>query len=123
MVLHSNGLESRSGEARLVAGEVMEMVHDGAAQVAEHEPEDGLENFFGCRRHAGRVSRKGMESRIIAEKKSQTQDPGTTHRNPGHPPRHYESYLNCTTTPLIGSRATRPLANKMGNKSVSKSNI
>jgi hypothetical protein len=44
---------------------VMEVVHDGAAQMAEHEPEHGLENFFGCRRHAGRVSQVGMGSRII----------------------------------------------------------
>ena len=41
MVLHSNGLESRSGEARLAAGEVVEVVHDGTAEMAEHEPEDG----------------------------------------------------------------------------------
>lgn len=47
----------------LVAGEVVEVVHDGAAQMAEHEPEDGLENFLGCRRHAGRVSHAGTESR------------------------------------------------------------
>jgi len=33
--------------AKSVAAEVVEVVHDGAAQVAEHEPEDGLENFFG----------------------------------------------------------------------------
>ena len=41
----------QAGEAgtRLVAGEVVEVVHDGAAQMAEHEPEHGLENFFGCR--------------------------------------------------------------------------
>jgi hypothetical protein len=41
----------RAGEVgtRLVAGEVMEVVHDGAAQMAEHEPEHSLENFFGCR--------------------------------------------------------------------------
>lgn len=33
----------RAGEAgaRLIAGEVMEVVHDGAAQMAEDEPEDG----------------------------------------------------------------------------------
>src|SRR6202008_843222 len=34
--------------ALLTAGEVMEVVHDGAAQMAEHEPEDCLENFLGC---------------------------------------------------------------------------
>src|SRR5216683_4761899 len=51
--------------ASLISGEVMEVVHDGAAQMAEHEPEHGLENFFGCRRHAGRVSQVGMGSRII----------------------------------------------------------
>ncbi len=50
---------------RLVAAEVMEVVHHGAAQVAEHEPEDGLENFLGCWRHAGRVSQVGIVSRII----------------------------------------------------------
>jgi len=40
-----------AGEAgmRLVATEVMEVMHDGAAQVAEDEPEYGLENFLGCR--------------------------------------------------------------------------
>jgi len=47
---------------RLVAGEVMEVVHDGAAQMAAHEPEDRLENFFGCRRHAGRLSPVGTGS-------------------------------------------------------------
>ena len=51
--------------AFLVAGEVMEVVHDGATQMAEHEPEDGLEDFLGCRRHAGRVSQVGTGSRII----------------------------------------------------------
>jgi hypothetical protein len=57
----------RAGEAgtRLITGEVMEVVHDGAAQMAEHEPEHGLENFLGCRRHGGRVSQAGMASRII----------------------------------------------------------
>jgi hypothetical protein len=44
---------------------VVEVVHDGAAQMAEHEPEHGLENFFGCRRHAGRVPQVRMRSRII----------------------------------------------------------
>jgi hypothetical protein len=43
----------------------MEVVHDGAAQMAEHEPEGGLENFFVCRRHAGRVSQAVVASRII----------------------------------------------------------
>jgi hypothetical protein len=33
----------------LIRVEVMEVLHDGAAQMAEHEPEDGLENFLGCR--------------------------------------------------------------------------
>ena len=51
--------------AFLVAGEVMEVVHDGATQMAEHEPEDGLEDFLGCRRHAGRVSQVAAGSRII----------------------------------------------------------
>ena len=44
---------------------MMEVVHDGAAQMAEDEPEHGLENFLGCRRHAGRVSQVGGGSRII----------------------------------------------------------
>jgi len=59
--------DHRAGVAgtRLTAGEVMEVVHGGAAQVAEHEPEDGLENFFGCRRHGGRVSQVRTGSRII----------------------------------------------------------
>jgi len=43
----------------------MEVVHDGAAQMAEHEPEYGLEDFLGSRRHAGRVSQVGIGSRII----------------------------------------------------------
>ena len=43
----------------------MEVVHDGATQMAEHEPEYGLKNFLSCRRHAGRVSQVGMGSRII----------------------------------------------------------
>lgn len=51
--------------AFLVAGEVMEVVDGGAAQMAEHKPEHGLENFLGCRRHAGRVSQAGTGSRII----------------------------------------------------------
>lgn len=51
----------------LVACEVMEVMHDGAAQMAEHEPEDGLEHFLGCRRHAGRVSQVGVASRIIVD--------------------------------------------------------
>jgi len=57
----------RAGEVgtRLAAGEVMEMVHDGAAQMAEDEPEHRLENFLGCRRHAGRVSQAYLGSRII----------------------------------------------------------
>jgi len=46
----------------------MEVVHDGAAQMAEHEPEDGLEDFFGCRRHPGRVSQVGVGSRIIVRR-------------------------------------------------------
>ncbi len=58
-------LTEQEKRARLIAGEVMEVMHDGAAQVAEHEPEDCLENFFGCRRHAGRISQVGMASRII----------------------------------------------------------
>jgi hypothetical protein len=64
---HKEAKAHQAGEAvtRLVAGEVMEVVHDGAAQVAEHEPEHGLENFLGCRRHAGRVSQAGVASRII----------------------------------------------------------
>jgi hypothetical protein len=59
--------DHRAGEAgtRLIAGEVVEVVHDGATQVAEDEPENGLEDFFGCRRHPGRVSQVGMASRII----------------------------------------------------------
>jgi hypothetical protein len=62
--------EAGEAGARLIAGEVMEVVHDGAAQMAEHEPEDGLENFFGCRRHAGRVSQVGMGSRKIVRGES-----------------------------------------------------
>lgn len=74
----------------------MEVVHDGAAQMAKDEPEHGLENFLGCRRHAGRVSQAGMESRIIVLeasdttakcpdwRKSPTQDPGTK-TEPGAP--------------------------------------
>ncbi len=57
--------QAEEAGARLIAGEVMEVVHDGAAQMAEHEPEHGLENFLGCRRHAGRVSQVGVASRII----------------------------------------------------------
>jgi len=59
--------DHRAGDAgaRLVAGEVMEVVYDGAAQVAEHEPENGLEDFFGCWRHAERVSQLDKGSRII----------------------------------------------------------
>lgn len=51
----------REGTRRafLVAGEVVGVVHDGAAEMAEHEPEDGEENFLGCRGHAGRVSQAG----------------------------------------------------------------
>ena len=51
----------------LIASEVVEVVHDGAAQMAEDEPEHGLENFFGCRRHAGRVSQVGIGSRVIVD--------------------------------------------------------
>ena len=58
-------LTEQEKRARLIAAEVMEVMHDGAAQVAEHEPEDCLENFFGCRRHAGRISQVGITSRII----------------------------------------------------------
>lgn len=72
-MIHSSNDGNKEGEAgpaggagtRLVAGEVVEVVHDGTAQMAEHEPEDSLENFFGCRGHAGRVSHAGTESRII----------------------------------------------------------
>jgi hypothetical protein len=46
----------------------MEVMHDGAAQMAEHEPEDGLEDFLGCRRHAGRVSEGKIESRKIVSR-------------------------------------------------------
>lgn len=49
----------------LIPAEVMEVVHDGAAQMPEDEPEHGLENFLGCWRHAGRVSQLGIPSRII----------------------------------------------------------
>jgi len=49
----NGGKETRAHRAtagtRLVAGEVVEVVHDGAAQMAEDEPEHGLEDFFGCR--------------------------------------------------------------------------
>ena len=58
-------LTEQEKRARLVPAEVMEVVHHGAAQMAEHEPEDCLENFLGCRRHAGRVSQVGIASRII----------------------------------------------------------
>lgn len=58
-------MQERKGHAFLVVAEMVEVVHDCAAQMAEHEPEDGQENFLGCRRHAGRVSRMGMGSRII----------------------------------------------------------
>ena len=36
-------MDWRAGQRRrgLVAGEVVEVVHDGAAQMAEHEPEGG----------------------------------------------------------------------------------
>lgn len=34
--------------ALLTAGKVVEVVHDGAAQMAEDEPEHCLENFLGC---------------------------------------------------------------------------
>ena len=44
-----------------------EMMRDSAAQMAEDEPEHGLESFFGCGRHAGRVSQVGKGSRIIVE--------------------------------------------------------
>jgi hypothetical protein len=33
--------------ALLTAGKVVEVVHDGAAQMAEDEPEYGLEDFLG----------------------------------------------------------------------------
>ena len=46
-----NAKAHQAGEAgtRLIATEVMKVVHDGAAQMAEDEPEHSLENFFGCR--------------------------------------------------------------------------
>jgi len=50
----------------LIAGEVMEVVHDGAAQMAEDEPEYSLEDFLGCRRHAGRISQARLASRTFA---------------------------------------------------------
>ena len=45
----TSGEEAGRRAARLIAGEVVQVVHDGAAQMAKHEPEDCLENFFGCR--------------------------------------------------------------------------
>jgi hypothetical protein len=50
---------------RLVPAEMMDVVHDGAAQMSEHEPENGLQNFLSCRRHAGRVSQVGKGSRVF----------------------------------------------------------
>jgi hypothetical protein len=61
----ANARRTGNAGAKSVAAEVVEVVHDGAAQVAEHEPEHGLENFLGRRRHAGRVSQLGMGSRKI----------------------------------------------------------
>ena len=40
--------EQGTRAALLVPGEVMEVVHDGATQMAEDEPEYGLEDFLGC---------------------------------------------------------------------------
>ena len=80
---------------RLVPAEVVEVVHDGAAQMAEHEPEDGLENFLGCGRHAGRVSQLGIASRKIVRGESdglcrdgRKVQPKTQAQKPslGHPP-------------------------------------
>jgi len=61
----NGGEEDRTRAARLVGGEVVEVVHHGATQVAEDEPENGLEDFFGCWRHAERVSQLDKGSRII----------------------------------------------------------
>ena len=60
-------------------------MHDGAAQMAEHEPEHGLENFFGCWRHAGRVSQVGMASRIIGDGGRWYGDPATQRKDKSKP--------------------------------------
>ena len=95
----NGGKETRAHRAtagtRLVAGEVVEVVHDGAAQMAEDEPEHGLESFLGCGRHAERVSQVGIASTKIVRgerhdlcpdwKKNPTQDPDTK-PSLGYPP-------------------------------------
>ena len=40
-------MQERKGHAFLVVAEMVEVVHDCAAQMAEHEPEDGQEDFLG----------------------------------------------------------------------------